>query len=188
MKHAAFWLLVGAAVAGCLSISGRQRAQRARRTQDAGDAAFFESAIALNQAILLVSSAAMASARADAVRALARRMTREHALLGRRFKHASGFPAPTGMDDADARRVLEQIATGEEVDSGRAYLAYLQGAHDQLTLLCNRRHDSEDARAVGREALAMLGEHREMVESVYAELPDRLPVPRAQAGFSATAH
>jgi hypothetical protein len=179
MSRSAWWALalVAAAVAAGASL---QRAQQNRRNRASGTGEFLAELLKLNQSVLLVSSCVSPATRSPGVAELARRMSKDHAWLGRALKRASGLRAPTGMEDGQARRLVERIGEHPGTATDRAYLDYLAEIHLRATELCERRLREEDSAAsrVARDAMALLSEHKPLIERALQDLAE--PVTGSQ--------
>jgi hypothetical protein len=172
MPRLGFWTitLMAAAAAG-MSL---QRARQKRRARASGSVEFLAELLALNQSLLLVSSCVPAATGSTAVAELARRMSQDHAWLGRALKRASGLRAPTGMEDEEARQLVERIGERLGVAGDRAYIEYLAAMHLRATGLCERRlrEEHKAVSRVARDALALLSEHKPLIERALADLAD----------------
>jgi uncharacterized protein DUF4142 len=179
MPRSAWWALALTVAAAAVGISLRH-AQRERRSRSSGTGEFLAELLELNQSVLLVSSCVPSSTTSMEVARLARRMARDHAWLGRALKRASGLRAPTGMEDGQARALVERFdqLPGEATDN--LYVGYLVETHRRATALCELRlrEETPSASRVARDALAMLSEHAPLIEQAL----QRLAAPRARAG------
>ncbi len=177
MPRSAWWTLALVVAAAAAGVS-LQRLQRERRFQWSGADGFLAELLDLNQSVLLVSSCVPPSASMQ-VAALARRMARDHAWLGRALKRASGLRAPTGMEDAQARALVEHFGQLPGEATGHLYIGYLVDTHRRATGLCELRlaEESPAASRVARDALAMLSEHAPLIEQAL----QGLAAPRAAA-------